>query len=202
MAPPTAPRARRLLPHVRAHGAEALVAMGDVSRSDEVAAIAEAALARFGTVDIVVNNAAIRPHKPFLENSDDDWRQVLGLDLDAAFYTSRAFLPGMVARGWGRIVGLTGMKAIRGYVEGAPISAAKHGLWGLTKALAREFGGHGITVNAVSPGTIRREGADSRAAAGPQGDPEDIAALVGYLASPAGRFVNGQMIAANGGAET
>lgn len=191
----------------RGLGVEAAVEMGDVSRPETVARIASAARERFGAIDVLVNNAALRPHKPFLELSDEDWHRVLGVDLTASFLTCRAFLPGMVERGWGRIAGMTGMKSIDGYFEGAPISAAKHGLWGLTKALAKEFGPHGITVNAVSPGPIRSDGdpPDERAEGVPvgyKGDPSDIAVLVGFLASEAGRFVNGQMIAANGGART
>ena len=194
----------------RALGVEAVVAMGDVGRSDVVATIAEDAARRFGAVDVLVNNAAIRPHKPFLEMSDEDWHRVIALDLNAAFYTCRAFLPGMVGRRWGRVIGITGMKAIHGYDEGAPISSAKHGLWGLTKALAKEFGPHGITVNAVSPGPIRVEGRDTAQLTtlargvplGHAGEPEDIAGLVGFLASPEGRFITGQMIASNGGAQT
>ena len=191
---------------VRAEGAEALIAMGDVSRPDAVADIARAALGRFGAIDILVNNAAVRPHKPFLENTDADWAAVIDLDLTASFLLARAFVPGMVERGWGRVIGMTGMNSIRGYVEGAPISAAKHGVWGLTKALAREFGPHGITANAVSPGPIRSDGEADAAAAeipvGHKGNPEDIAALVGFLASDRGRFITGQMIAANGGGQT
>ncbi len=108
-------------------------------------------------MDILVNNAARRPHKPFLEMSDEDWYGVVDTALTAAFRTSRAFLPGMVDQGWGRIINFAGMKAIRGYFEGAPISAAKHGVWGLTKALSTEFAPKGITVNVVSPGQIRKD---------------------------------------------
>src|SRR5690606_14540805 len=110
---------------VREFKCDALVAMGDVGKPDVVSAIAEAALGHFGRVDIVVNNAAIRPHKPFLEWSEEEWRRVIDLGLMAAFYTCQAFLPGMVERGWGRVVNITGMNAMRGYFEGAPISAAK-----------------------------------------------------------------------------
>lgn len=190
-------------------GVDTLVAMGDVGDPAAIAEIAEQAIGRFGAVEILVNNAAIRPHKPFLDMSDDDWLKVIGLDLNAAFYSCRAFLPGMVERGWGRIVNMTGMKAIQGYREGAPISAAKHGLWGLTKALSSEFASRGITVNAVSPGPTRvedRSGDDPKLLAGiPAGfvaETQDIAAVVGFLASPAGRFVTGQMISANGGGST
>lgn len=196
-----------------AHGVEALVAMGDIGDSAVVRDIAERTLARFGTVDIVVNNAAIRPEKPFLEMSDEDWHRVLDVDLNSAFYTCRAFLPGMVEAGWGRIINLTGMNAMHGYKGRAPVSVAKHGLWGLTKSLAKEFGPRGVTVNAISPGPIRSQHADAaltrhiesqvaRIPLGHLGEPEHIASLCGHLVSDGGGFVSGQMIACNGGAET
>jgi 3-oxoacyl-[acyl-carrier protein] reductase len=194
---------------VRATGAEAMVAMGDIGRAEDVARIAAEARARFGAVDIVVNNAARRPHKPFLETTDEDWDSVVDLALTGAFRTTRAFLPDMVERKWGRIINFAGMKAMRGYFEGAPISAAKHGVWGLTKALSREFAPHGITANIISPGQIRSDTAtedDPRRTAtipaGFMGQPDDIASVVGFLASPEARFVTGQMIAVNGGEET
>lgn len=194
---------------IRAAGAEALVAMGDMARPEDVARIAKAARARFGAVDILVNNAARRPHKPFLEMTDDDWNSVVDVALTGAFRTARTFLPDMVDRKWGRIINFAGMKAIRGYHEGAPISAAKHGVWGLTKALSTEFAPHGITANVISPGQIRKETATeddpARAAsipAGFMGQPDDIASVAGFLASPEARFVTGQMIAVNGGEET
>ncbi|KMK68480.1 SDR family NAD(P)-dependent oxidoreductase [Puniceibacterium sp. IMCC21224] len=194
---------------VQQAGGQTLVLMGDVGRADVLAGMTGAALEQFGCVDILINNAARRPHKPFLEMSDDDWHAVVDTALTAAFRTSRAFLPGMVDKGWGRIVNFAGMKAIRGYFEGAPISAAKHGVWGLTKALSQEFAPKGITVNAVSPGQIRKdtesEDDPRRAAAIPtgfMGVSDDIAAMVAFLASPQARFVSGQMIAVNGGQET
>lgn len=198
---------------IRALGRKTLIVMGDVGRSEEVSRMAKEAIEAFGRVDIVVNNAAIRPQKPFLEMSDEDWHRVIDTDLHSSFYTARAFGGGMVEGGWGRIINLTGMNAIHGYSGRAPVSAAKHGLWGLTKALAKEFGPHGITANAISPGPIMSEHKDAsmthhiqsqlgRIPVGRLGAPEDIAALAGFLASPAGGFVNGQMIASNGGAET
>ncbi len=194
---------------VVAQGPEALVVMGDMARAEDVARIADAARARFGAVDILVNNAARRPHKPFLDTTDDDWDSVVDLALKGAFRSARAFLPDMVDRKWGRIINFAGMKAMRGYFEGAPISAAKHGVWGLTKAISREFAPHGVTANIISPGQIRAETATEddpkRSAtipAGFMGQPDDIAAVVGFLASPEARFVTGQMIAVNGGEET
>lgn len=197
----------------RALGADALYLQADIGDADAVAAMAEQALERFGKVDVVVNNAAIRPQKPFLETAADDWHHVLAIDLHSAFYTSQAFLPGMVEQNWGRIVNLTGMNAIHGYQGRAPVSAAKHGLWGLTKALAKEFGPHGITVNAISPGPIQTDDPDPLMAQHRQaqlgkiplarlGEPEDISALCGLLCSDQGGFISGQMIACNGGAQT
>ena len=194
---------------IESEGGTALVAMGDMSRAEDVAGIAKAALERFGTVDVLVNNAARRPHKPFLEMSDEDWDAVIDVALTGSFRTCRAFLPGMIARGRGRIINFAGMKAIRGYFEGAPISAAKHGVWGLTKALSTEFAAKGITANVISPGQIRKDGAaeddPKRVAsipAGVMGVPNDIAATVAFLASDDASFITGQMIAVNGGEET
>lgn len=138
---------------------------------------------------------------------------MLAVDLHSAFYTSKAFLPGMVARKWGRIVNVTGMNAIQGYAGRAHVSAAKHGLWGLTKALAREFGPHGVTVNAISPGPIESErmtddqahhirGMIGRVPLGRLGSPHEIASLTAWLCSPDGGFVSGQMIGVNGAAAT
>jgi 3-oxoacyl-[acyl-carrier protein] reductase len=197
----------------RALGVRALVALGDVGRAETVRRIADQALAEFGKVDILVNNAAIRPHGPFLEISDAEWHQVIDVDLHSAYYACKACLPGMVAQGWGRIVNLTGMNAIWGTANRPHVAAAKHGLWGLTKALAREFGPHGITVNAISPGPIdtARDAAKlpphiraqvSIVPAGRAGDPREIATLCGYLASDAAAFLSGQMIGVNGGAST
>lgn len=194
---------------VKRAGAEALVTMGDMGRAEDVQRMAAAALERFGRVDILVNNASRRPHTPFLELGDDDWNAVVDSALTASFRTARAFLPGMIEGGWGRIVNFAGMKAMRGYFEGAPISAAKHGVWGLTKALSAEFASRGITVNVISPGQIRSETATeddpSRVVsipAGVMGRPSDIAGTVAFLASPDAGFITGQMIAVNGGEET
>ena len=109
---------------VRALGAQALVALADVGDVAAVDDLARTALGRFERVDIVVNNAAIRPVTPFLELDPQEWHRVLDVDLNAAFYTARAFLPGMVAQKWGRIINLTGMNAIAGYGGRAPVSRA------------------------------------------------------------------------------
>ncbi|MBH68540.1 MAG: 3-oxoacyl-ACP reductase [Rhodospirillaceae bacterium] len=193
-------------------GVKAIVLMGNVGLPEVVEDITQQALDHFGSIDILVNNAAIRPSKPFLEMSYEDWQQVIDVDLNAAFYTCRAFIGGMVEKGWGRVVNITGMNAIHGYKGRAPVSAAKHGLWGLTKSLGKEFGSMGVTSNAISPGPIDTVGEPEqrehllsmvpRVPVGRLGTPAEIAALAGFLCSRGGAFVNGQMINCNGGAET
>ncbi len=205
--------ADKVAEEARALGVGALVAMGSVGDSAAVKAMAAAALAEFGAVDIVVNNAAIRPHKPFLEMDEAFWHNVIAVDMHSAFYTGQAFVPGMVERGWGRIVNITGMNAMHGYDGRCPVSAAKHGLWGITKSMAKEFGRKGITVNAISPGPIEGDYRDKSMDAhireqekliplGHLGQPMHIAGLCGFLVSEAGGFVSGQMIACNGATQT
>ena len=205
--------AERVAAAIRAKGREAVVVMGDVGSEADCARIAAAALAAFGTVDVLVNNAALRPAKPFLESTAEDWRRVMAVDLEAAIWLSRALLPGMVAQGWGRIVNFTGMNAIHGYSGRAPVSVAKHGLWGLSKSLAKEFAKQGVTVNAISPGPIaadddtpdtvtNRHGYVAKVPMGRMGTPDEIASVVRMLASVGGAYVSGQMIQVNGAAET
>jgi 3-oxoacyl-[acyl-carrier protein] reductase len=197
------------------HKVDALVVMGDVGTPEECKRIAGEAIARFGAVDVLVNNAALRPQKAFLDMTDADWKRVMSVDLDAAIWLARACLPKMVEKGWGRVVNFTGMNAIHGYAGRAPVSVAKHGVWGLTKALAKEFGAKGITTNAISPGPIAGDKEDADPAAGHHrqetvkrvplgrmGTTLEVAAALRLLVSDGGAFINGQMIQVNGGAET
>lgn len=197
----------------RAFGVQALVVMGDVGRREECLRIAAGALAAFGTVDVLVNNAALRPEKPFLEMAPEDWSRVMSVDVEAAVWLAQALLPGMIAQGWGRIVNFTGMNAMQGYTGRAPVSAAKHAAWGLTKALAKEFAAKGVTVNAVSPGPIAadddepgkatdRHGYVVKIPAGRMGTPAEVATVVRMLVSEGGAYVNGQMLQVNGGGAT
>lgn len=198
---------------VRACGVEALVAMGDVGSSEDCARIARDAISEFGAVDILVCNAAIRQDGKFLEMSEEAWRYAMAVNFDSAYWLARACLPGMVAKGWGRIINFAGMNAMHGYNGRAHVSASKHAAWGLTKSLAKEFGPKGITTNIVSPGPIMGEDQDKAQAAhiapmvarvpvGRLGTPDEVAAAVTLLASEQGAFINGQLIQVNGGAET
>jgi 3-oxoacyl-[acyl-carrier protein] reductase len=195
-------------------GVEALVAMGDVGISEDCKRIAGEALDKFGTLDVLVNNAAIRPMSPFLEMPEEEWDHVIAVDFSAAVWLARACLPGMIEKGWGRIINLAGMNAIQGYNGRSHVSAAKHAVWGLTKSLAKEFGSKGISTNIVSPGPIAGERATdpelaslieaqkSKIPLGRLGLPEEVAAAVSLLASDEGAFINGQLIQVNGGTQT
>lgn len=197
----------------RAHGVEAVVVMGDVGTAEGAAEVAGTGISRFGVIHALVHNAAIRPSSPFLEMDEAEWRRVMDVDLTAAFWLARLCLPGMAEAGWGRIVTFAGMNAIQGYSGRAHVSVAKHGAWGLAKALAKEFGPKGITANCISPGPIRSEHDDpamtahiqgqvAKIPAGRLGEPDEVAAAVSLLTSDAGAFINGQLVQVNGGTQT
>ena len=196
-----------------AHGVEAIVAMGDVGTAEGCAEIAGTGISRFGAIDVLVHNAAIRPSAPFLEMDEAEWRRVIDVNLNGAFWLARLCLPGMLKAGWGRVITFGGVNAMHGYNGRAHVSVSKHGNWGLAKALAKEFGSRGITANMVSPGAIRSEHDDPAMTAhikahtssipvGRLGEPDEIAATVSLLASEKGGYINGQMILVNGGLQT
>jgi 3-oxoacyl-[acyl-carrier protein] reductase len=195
-------------------GARALVVMADVGKVAECKRIVVEATKALGTIDVLINNAALRPTKPFLDTTEEEWQRVIAVDLDAAVHLARACLPGMIAKGWGRIVNFAGLNAIHGHAGRVHVSVAKHGAWGLTKGLAMEFGPKGITTNIISPGPIApdaeehnasvqaRKEALSKVPMGRMGKPVEIAAAVRMLVSEAGGYINGQMIGVNGGGAT
>ena len=196
---------------VRERGAKALAILADVASKDQVAAMVARALAEFGRIDILINNAAIRPHKPFTELTIEDWERVRGVILDGAFFCTQAVVPSMVENRYGRILFFTGEGAFTGGNGRAHVSAAKMGLVGLARALAVEFAAQNIRVNVVSPGSIdtRRDhpewyrGQPPSAAGiplGRQGQVDEIAATCLFLVSDDGGFITGQTIHVNGGA--
>lgn len=200
----------RVADEVRAIGTDAQVEMADVGDQAAVEAMVANALRTFGRVDVLINNAAIRPSASFLEMSDADLAHVMNVNFSAAVWLSRAFLPGMIDGGYGRIINFTGMNAQQGTGERPSVTISKHAAWGLTKALSREFGQKGITTNIISPGTFPDEDMDISGNArfqqmlqenpvGRLGTADDIAALVGLLCSERGGFINGQLLQVNGG---
>ena len=194
---------------IRALGRKALPLLADVGNRTQLEKLLNDALSEFGHIDVVVNNAATRPHKSFVDMSYEDWRGVLATDLDSAFLCTKAALPGMIDRQWGRVINISGLQAFQGRHGGAHISAAKVGLIGLTRALATELAPNGILVNCIVPGLIDtlREGQTrtrpperlAEIPVGHMGAPEDIASLCGFLCSDTNGFITGQTIHVNGG---
>ena len=199
----------RVADEVRAIGTDAVVVMGDVGDHAAVHTMADEALKAFGRVDVLINNAAIRPASAFLDMTDDDLAHVMNVNCNAAVWLSRAFLPGMIEGGWGRIINFSGMNAQQGTGGRPHVTMAKHASWGLIKALSREFGPKGVTANIISPGTFPDEEADISQSDRFQkllaqtpvglGTSDDIAAAVGLLCSDRGGFINGQLLQINGG---
>ena len=199
---------------IRTAGGEALVAMGNIGIREEAQAITKAAHEAFGGVDVLANNAAVRPDGDFLTMDEDEWDRVMNINMKSAFWLARACIPGMVEQGYGRIINFTGMNAQQGYVGKTVVTVSKHAMWGLTKSLAREFGRSGITTNIISPGTIVGESRDPHSLhgsldtllannpSGRLGNPDDIAGMVDLLVSDEGGFINGQLLQINGGVVT
>ncbi len=194
----------------QALGVKAMAIVADVANREQVAAMADRALSEFGRVDILINNAAIRPHKPFTELTQQDWEAVRGVVLDGPLHLTRALIEPMVANRYGRILFFTGEGAFVGGSGRAHVSAAKMGLVGFARGLASEFASHNIRVNVVSPGSIDTTRANpewyqgrvpdaSGIPLGRQGKVDEIAATCLFLVSDDGGFITGQTIHVNGG---
>ena len=185
------------------------VVVGDLTDPDTAAALVAAAR-RLGTPAVLVNNAALRRQVAFDEMDLEEWRAVLSINLDAAFLCSRAVISDMLASGWGRIINMGGMSGHRGAVGRAHVVASKAAVVGLSKALAIEFAGRGVTANCVVPGeidTVRGASAGARPGhhgaalppVGRLGQPEEVAAVIAMLCGPESDYLTGQTFHVNGG---
>jgi 3-oxoacyl-[acyl-carrier protein] reductase len=194
-----------------AAGRTAMARAMNVTDPEQASALVEAVLERFGRIDILVNNAGITRDGLLLRMKDEDWVQVLAVNLNGAFYCSRAALrPMLKQKQGGRIINISSVVGSMGNVGQANYVASKAGLVGLTKAVAREVASRSITVNAVAPGFIETEMTAKLPDAVRQamraqiplerfGTPDDVAAVVGFLASEGAGYITGQVIHVNGG---
>lgn len=192
-------------------GANAFIALANLSDIASVEALPKAAEeAAGGGIDILVNNAGITKDNLFMRMKDEEWDQVIAVNLTAAFRLSRAVLRGMMKKRWGRIIQVTSVVGATGNPGQGNYAAAKAGLVGMTKSLAAEVASRNITVNAVAPGFIQtamtdvltdqqKEMISGRIPAGRMGLPQEIAAAVAYLASQEAAYVTGETIHINGG---
>ncbi len=189
---------------------EGMAVKADVSSSGDAAAMVSGVQERFGPVEILVNNAGINRDRVIWKMSDEEWDAVMETNLKGYFNFIRAVAPAMKEKKNGRIINITSINGLRGKFGQSNYSAAKAGIVGLTKAVAKELGRYAITVNAIAPGMIEtammkdlpediKEAARKESALGRLGQPEDVAGLVCYIASESACHITGEVIKVDGG---
>jgi len=201
----------------RKAGVRAVPVLGDIADVAAVDAMVKQGLAELGAIDVLVSNAAIRPHTAVTETSLEDWHRVIGVNLHSAFYLARAVVPGMKERRRGSIIAIGGQSSLTGRPNTAAVTAAKTGLLGFVRALAAELGPFGIRANMVIPGTMDTErryaewypefrqappGAPEQLKQiplGRLGRPEEVADACVFLASDASAYITGDAIRVMGG---
>lgn len=195
-----------------AKGMAASCIASDVGSPEAAKACAERALAEHGRIDILVNAAGVNLRQPFSEVTPEAWQTQLALHLGAPFFLTQALAPGMKARGWGRIINIASLQSYRAFANSAPYGAAKGGVVQLTRAIAQEWGRHGITCNAIGPGffptaltasvfaddALANKHAE-QTCLGRNGTLDDIDGLAVFLASDASAYISGQTIMIDGG---
>jgi len=195
---------------IHGHGGEALSFQADVRRADAVEGMVRQVTEAWGPIDILVNNAGITRDGLFARMPAEDWLDVIDTNLTGAFHCTRAVLRQMMRRRWGRIISISSVAGLAGNAGQANYAAAKAGLIGMTRSLAKEVGRRNITVNAVAPGFVEtdltsglreewREQVLSVTPAGRFGTPEEVASMVVFLASEKAAYITGQVISVDGG---
>ena len=189
---------------------EALAVQADVSKSDDVERLMAESTKVFGHVDILINNAGITKDTLLIRMKEQDWNDVLDINLKGTFLTTKIFGKNMLKKRAGRIINLTSVVGIMGNAGQANYAASKAGVIGFTKSIAKEFASRNITVNAIAPGFIKSDmtnelseevikNYENNIPLGRMGDPDDIANLVVFLCSENASYITGQIIKVDGG---